>query len=205
LKIAVYTVVTGKNYKLKEFKPESNLNYFCFTNQKIKSKSWNILPIDEKLSDKKLSRKVKILAHKYLPDYNVTLYVDSKFKPIKDTYSFIVGNLSHDFILMKHHKRNCIYDEAKKCLELKLDSEETINSQINRYRSCGFPTKFGLLAPGIMIRKNLPIVNALMEEWWGEVKIGSYRDMISLPFVLMKFPNIQVKQIDFRKNYKRFK
>ena len=63
-KICVYTCITGEYDDLKEIKNvEKNIDYYCFTNnKKIKSKTWNVVYIeDNELSNLLLARKTKIM------------------------------------------------------------------------------------------------------------------------------------------------
>ena len=55
----VYTVVTGKDYELREPKKiNKGWDYICFSNVKLKSKHWKIIRIEEDLPNNVLSRKV---------------------------------------------------------------------------------------------------------------------------------------------------
>src|SRR5690348_15280923 len=87
----IYTVITGSYDQLKEpIHPNPNWDFVCFTDDpSLKSDRWRVVLLDNPsgLSVKKLSRRPKILVHEYLPDYDLTLYIDASYR--------VTGNLDH--------------------------------------------------------------------------------------------------------------
>ena len=200
MKKVVYTVLFG-NYELYEPKYiNKDWKLICFTDQDIQSKSWNIIKMN---GDKKKSREVKILCHRYI-DFDICLYIDAKFKIKCNLDTFVATNLKHDLSLMTHNKRKCAYDEAKFCIKKGKDAKEVLQQQINNYKKDGFPKDFGLFAPGIMIRRNTHEVRNFMYMWWYQVKKYSYRDIVSFPYVLWNYP-IDVDLMPFKSTYRGFK
>jgi len=187
-----YTVLTGKGtYTLKDIKFKTpGWRYVCFSTKNIKSKDWEIINIDSShgLNNKKLSRRVKILNHEYLPNEDISVYFDSKFTIRHDLDKFVSDYLQepYDMAVMKHNRRNCIYEEEKLLIKLRIDDPKTIKTQVDKYRKSGFPKQKGLYAPGIMIRKHNNSVKDLMECWFSEIEKHSYRDILSLPVCLEK-------------------
>ena len=198
----VYTVMLG-NYKLNEPEYENNdWKFVCFTNQKVSSKNWTIININSN-NPRKKAREIKIMYNRYL-DFDISLFIDAKFKIKCDLNKFIKKNLKYDISLMNHNRRNCIYDEAKFCIDKNIGNKKNILNQISFYRSKGFPSKFGLYATGILIRRNTPEVIKFMKLWYNEIKEFSYRDQISFPFILWKNP-IKFGTMPFKKTYGEFK
>jgi len=202
MKKIVYTVLLG-DYTL--FEPKYNNNdwdLICFTNKDIKSKKWNIsqLHCDDIL---KKSREIKIRCDKFL-DFDICLYLDSKFTVNCNLNDFVNTNMKNNMLLMKHNKRDCIYNEAKYCIKLGKGNKDIILKQINKYRKEGFPENFGLYAPGIMLRKNIIEVINFMKLWYNEVSKYSYRDQISFPYILWKSP-IKFDALSFKKTYNIFR
>jgi len=167
------------------------------------------------LDNKKLSRMFKVCTHKFLPNYEEYLYVDSKFSKCpmnlnewKDLYDMD----NYDLMVMKHPKRNCIYAEGRAIVSGKLDSPSIIDAQLATYKNViKMPERFGLWAPGIMWKKNNELVNTFMENWWKEIMAFSYRDILSLAFIryLIKDKNIKqhyikILDLDFREITKQF-
>ena len=79
---------------------------------------------------------------------------------------------------------------------MRKDTAEHINPQIQRYREEGFPERYGLTQNNIIVRKhNTKECIDLMERWWKEVVNGSYRDQLSLMYVLWKSPCTNINQL----------
>lgn len=190
-KNVVYTVITGNYDKL--LTPtyvNDNWDYICFTdNANLKSDFWQIRKIkDLKIDNVRKNRIYKILPHKYLSKYDYSLYIDGNFRIVGniDEYinKFSNGNNMLCFI---HPERNCIYDEAEACINLKKDSERIITSQMEKYQSEDYPKNHGLIAGGVLFRKhNDPSVINLMNTWWEELKLNSYRDQLSFNYACWK-------------------
>lgn len=193
----IYTVITGGYDTLKSQPKVDGFDYICFTDDiNLKSDCWKIVPLPEDvdgLSDAKKNRKVKILAHRYLPEYNFSIYIDANIdvKSEKELLSFIKQNCTEDkgyFFAGQHpYNRDCIYDEAIALIGLKKDKQETIEKQVDEYRKEGFPKHFGLTQNGILFRyHNNEDCKELMECWWNEVKQKSHRDQLSLFYAKWK-------------------
>jgi hypothetical protein len=198
----IYTCITDPKYPLKEFSYiNKDYNYICFTTLRLKSKNWEIIKIqkEDDLDSAKLSRKYKILHHKYFPYAEKTIYIDSKFSINFDMEQFIKDNNFEDenIVNLTHPKRSCIYEEAKYCIENKIGNKKDIEKQIKIYRENNYPEQNGLKANGLLIRKNNKIVNNVMDDWWEEVRNFSSRDQISFMYILWKH-NIDTKTIDFK-------
>ena len=187
----VYTAIFGNYEDLLEPKfINEDLDYICFTdNPNLKSNVWDIRLIDEPdLDNVRKARKVKILPHKYVGEYDYSLWVDAGFQIIGDLKQFINNySTGKSFMSCIHTDRDCIYDEAKECLNRKKDDEHRFNAQIDFYKKNNFPEKFGLIESGVIFRKhNLPNVIKTMEDWCSNVINFTNRDQISLPYVLWK-------------------
>lgn len=198
----LYTVITGENeYRLNEPKRlTEGWDHICFTNRdNLKSNRWKIIKLDEKIDDKKLSRKVKILCDKYLPQYEVSIYVDSRFINGVNLEKFYKRFLPYEsnIAVMVHNRRNCLYKEAEF-----LGLENT--PQIYKYRKDGMPEGAGLFAPGIMIRRhNKEDVIKFCEMWWREVEKHSHRDMLSFAYCKYK-TNLNLSLMPFKNTYDYF-
>ena len=61
-----------------------------------------------------------------------------------------------------------------------------INKQINKYSKEGFPKHYGLLEATIIFTDlRNPKSKVILENWWEEfLKSESYRDQLSLPYIL---------------------
>lgn len=193
-KRVVYTCITGGYDKLREPRFVSpSVDYICFTdNAALTSKFWKIkqIPGDLKnLTDVKKQRLIKVLPHKYLPEYDVSLWVDSNVEIVGDLKDFFDKyDLSQKFLYTNHHpSRDCLYREQIAVLRLKKDTYENTNPQIERYREEGFPEHYGLAETNIILRAHCnPKCKRLMNVWGEEILNGSHRDQLSFNYAIWK-------------------
>lgn len=205
-KQVIYTCITGGYDILNEHQAVNpNFDYVCFTdNPNLKSKTWKIRTMPKEtdgLSDVKKQRYVKINAHKVLPEYNLSIWIDGSVEVLKNLDSFINDTCDneHNIYIPQHPNRRCIYDEFTACSRLKKDNIETMKIQIDRYKKEGFPSKFGLVQSNIMIRRhNQTDCIKLMECWWNELKNNSHRDQLSFNYALWKNNDAKFKEINKR-------
>jgi len=191
-KRCIYTVLIGQSdkYTLKEpVYKNDNWDYICFTDRSdLKSKTWHIRQVNEcsKWDPVYLSRKIKILCDYYLPDYNMSLYVDSKFTQRVNLDKFIANFACDYFTVMSHPKRNCVFDELKKLNKKELSFY---------YKNIGMPQNYGLFAPGIMFRKHhSKKMISFCNKWFDEIERcvldnkhnPNFRDIPALSFVSWK-------------------
>lgn len=203
-KKVVYTCITG-GYDI--LKPLSYVNedfdYICFTDCDMKSDFWEIRRIPEELNSLDNIRKqrcIKINPHKYLPEYEFSVWVDGNIDIKADINEYLKENGVNNNISLyvgEHPKRNCIYKEALACIRLKKDSKEVINKQIEGYKKEKFPYSYGLPQTCIIFRyHNDKQCIKLMETWWEEVKAKSYRDQLSFNYALWKNSDVKIKYLN---------
>lgn len=204
-KRVVYTCITGGYDSLKaNMRMDSDFDYVCFTdNLNIQNNSkWELRPIPEELNDLsnvKKQRCIKINPHKYLSEYDISIWIDGSILVRDSMDTFLKKECSTDEVIFipMHPNRDCIYREADVCVRMKKDTADNINPQMERYKKEGFPKKYGLVQSNIIVRKhNDPTCIKLMEIWWNELKNGSHRDQLSFNYALWKCPNIKIKLLD---------
>lgn len=190
-KIVVYTAITGNYDEL--LIPEyvnNNFDYICFTDNKdLKSDFWEIrLMEDLDLDNIRKARHYKILPHLYLKEYDYSLWVDANFRIIGNLENFLNKYVKNNKLMcIIHEKRNCIYDEADACINLKKDSEKIITSQMRKYKTEGYPENHGLIASGILFRNHKESkVIKLMNDWYKEIINHSRRDQLSFNYACWK-------------------
>lgn len=202
IKKVVYTVLIG-NYEL--YEPtyiNKEWSLICFTDQNITSKNWSIVRVKDNNYPRKKAREIKIRCDKFL-DFDICLFIDSKFTIKCNLDKFIEENLKGDITLMEHNKRVCVYDEARFCINNDIGNKKDILNQIRFYKEAGFPLNFGLYGTGILIRKNTSDVIKFMKMWYNEIEKYSCRDQISFSYILWKNP-IKLNTIPFKETYRRF-
>jgi len=122
-------------------------------------------------------------------DDNEFLWQDGKVvfnRRHTDLFSKFQGPLD----LFAHHKRKCIYDEAKKVIVLKKENPQKIEKQISKYREKGYPKNNGLFETCVFMY-NLK-AEEILDAWWAELKITTVRDQLSLPYILQNFPSYKI-------------
>ncbi len=199
-KKVIYTCITGSyDYLIDPTYVTEGFDYVCFTdNVNFKSNIWEIrsLPKEtDELSQVKKQRYVKIMPHKHLSEYDLSIWVDGNVS-IKGNLDKLLENTLKDDISIyvpEHPSRRCIYKEQSVVISMRKDTKENIAPQIERYKKECFPADFGLLQSNILIRKhNENDCIKLMEKWFEEVKNHSHRDQLSFNYVLWKCPEIKI-------------
>lgn len=192
-KMAVYTCIVGKYDMISEpLFVSPNIDYYIFTDQEISNKSiWKKIDIKQlkefaTLSPIALNRKIKMLPHIFLQEYDYTMYIDGNIQIVTDLYP-IFCNMGDSILgVHTHAGRDCAYMERYAVSILNKMSIEKMNKQLDRYSKSGFPKHYGLFQNSILVRKNCREGNELMEDWWKEYTIDNTRDQISLPYIMWK-------------------
>lgn len=189
--LAVYTAIFGNYDNLIEPKEKfSGCDFICFTDQEdLKSNVWKIVVVKEKdLSPLLLNRKYKIMTHIYLPEYQRSLYVDGNIYIKKNPLELAEKYLSiSNIAIPRHFKRNCVYEEVKEIIKYRKADVNAVISQINYYKSEGFPKNYGLTENNIIFRNhNKDDVIRLMSLWWEQIVKFPTRDQISFMYCVFK-------------------
>ncbi len=185
----VYTAVTNNYDYLKPF-TQKDMPFVAFVDNETNCNGWKIRECHKEFEDPNRNAKIhKILCHKYFPDKEFSLWIDASIK-IKFHWSmksFFENYLSDcDMAVFKHSERNCVYEEANKCCEYKLDDPEIIKKQMAKYKQLKVPEKQGLSECSVILRKHNEKVKLFNEIWWQEICQGSRRDQLSFDFAVKK-------------------
>jgi len=188
MKLTVFTAIFGDYDVLNEpLFVSSNIKYICFTDREYKSKNWDVrvVPIVES-TPRREARKHKILSHKYV-DADISLWIDGSRYVYKDPFPYIKRLLrKSDIITGIHPSRNCLYDEAVKCINTNKGNPTNIMKQVAKYHKEGYPRDNGLINSTIMLRRMTPVVIKVENDWWDELNNFSVRDQISFNYILWK-------------------
>ena len=191
-KICVYTCITGEYDELQPIEvKEKNVDYVCFTNnKKITSNEWKVIYIEDNTLDNcRLARKLKMLGHPYISEnYNISVWMDARIIFKKKVVDFVKTYLKNNsFAAIRHHARNCIYEEAEACLKLKKDSKSNILKTIKFLKSENYPEQNGLYEMTVFIKKhNDPLVIRTMFMWFNMICNYSKRDQLSFMYCVWK-------------------
>jgi hypothetical protein len=199
-KIVVYTCITGGYDKLRE--PEfisEGVDYICFTDDKsLASDVYEIREIEDTIpgDNIKTARMHKILAHKFLPEYEYSFWLDGNLDIVGDLNKMIPMMGDADLMIKEHYARDCIYQEMRACKQLNKDNLGVMDAQIQRYKKDGYPENKGLHETNLLLRRhNEKDVIEFDEEWWKEVRAFSRRDQLSFDYILRK---LDMKITDYK-------
>ncbi|MGQ4876933.1 MAG: glycosyltransferase domain-containing protein [Promethearchaeia archaeon] len=193
MKIVIYTALFEDfDILLTPKVVNSKIKYICFSDKKINVYPWEVIVVKRKFKNPRLeNRMYKILSHRFLEDFDISIYIDANYTILDDLSKYVEDWLGpNDIALQKHKKRNCIYKEMKQCitkLQSLTPSEKTIiRKQIENYRKEGFPENYGLTDNSFIIRRHTEKIKELNELWWKQIITYSIRDQLSLMYVLYK-------------------
>jgi len=191
LRVVLYTVITGKYDWLPMIKPERNLEYWLFTDNRAfpTSTLWNKALLENPFgwNPRRLSRLPKLRPHHFLPPHDISIYTYANVRFLRPIRDFALSCIQESPIAIhRHPSRECIYSEGAKCIELKLDDEETIRKQLERYRSENFPPDFGLAENNFIVRRNVERVNQFCDLWQSEYSAGSQRDQLCFMYCVWR-------------------
>ena len=191
-KIAVYTANIGKYDTLLDPRyVDDSIDYYCYTDDKdYSSKVWKTIYLDE--NDKRDNalrvRELKFFPEHFLPEYEYSIWVDSKFDILGSLKEYAERYLKEqDLLLFPHFQRDCIYDEAVACIKCNKGNPIILGGQIYEYYNQGFPKHSGLYECGCIVRRHgSRKVQEIMQKWWDEINRYSQRDQIALPYIFWK-------------------
>lgn len=199
-RIVIYTAIFGGYDELVEpdFLPEG-CDFICFTDRDLNSKIWQIKKVELLVGDMTRSaRNYKILAHRFLADYEYSIWVDGNILVKNDANQLINKYLNdynmavYDHRQTKRDSRGSVFEEAEVLIKMASngkykDDPNIIKDQIVKYRQENFPDNNGLISSMIMLRRhNQPDVVQTMEDWWSEIQNHSRRDQLSFNYVAWK-------------------
>jgi hypothetical protein len=192
-KTVIYTAISGNYEKLKQHQYISkDFDYICFTDQKIKNPGiWEIVPLEKKILDlTRIARYHKIFPHILLKKYDYSVWIDSNIDVISNSLEKRIYQLiekKEKIASCIHFERDCIYQEAKACIDQQKDEPETILKEVDFLKKENYPKNNGLFETNIIFRKhNDPSIIKLMEDWWKMILNFSKRDQLSFNYVLWK-------------------
>lgn len=193
-KKVIFTCITGNYDALAEpIRKYGKYDYICFTdNPNLTSTVWEIrkMPQDVMhLDQTRQQRMVKICPHKYLPEYDLSIWVDGNTSLDFDFDKYINTFVDDDncVFVKKHPVRTCAYQERMTCERMKKDDPQVMKKQMDRYKKEGFPEKYGLPETNFMVRfHNDERCKKLMDTWANEVANGSKRDQLSFSYSVWK-------------------
>lgn len=204
----LYTCTTNDYddiYEIKTYKYiDKDWDYVFFTDNEEHIKLgqigiWEVRPLQyTELDNTRNNRWHKLNPHILFPDYEQSIYIDANIVILTDHLFKQIEKKNLSFILPKHFKNKCIYQEYKDVLKLELDKKDLINKELDLIKQAGMPKNYGFCENNILYRKhNDDIIRKIDEEWWYMVKNYAKRDQLSLCYLLWKY-GFKIKDITFK-------
>lgn len=194
MKKIIYTAIIGNYDILRDPKIITpGWEYICFTdNHELRSNFWQIIYLNNPYNIDKIrhARSIKIDYPRYLPEHDLSIWVDGSIEIMCDLNDFVTKTVSKDIemVIMKHPQRDNIIDEAATCVRILKANANDVKEQMNSYLKDGYNFKNGLVASGLIIRKNTTNIEEFCKKWYSQVKRYTSRDQLSFNYVLYKHP-----------------
>ena len=192
MKKILYTTIFGGYDDITTPKLPRDWDWKCFTEK-------NSIPLYS--DNTRNAKKFKILPHRYLQDYEYSIFIDGNMYVVGNVDELIEKYLNDSNIAFFDHNKNimdprdCIYDEYNAIINLGKndpnqnykDDPQTMYDQVKRYQDEGYPSHNGLITGMVILRRhNEKDCIRVMEDWWTEIKYGSKRDQLSFNYVAWK-------------------
>ena len=188
----IYTTIFGGYDDITKPTLPNNWDWKCFSEK-------NSIPLYT--DNTRNAKKFKVLPHRYLQDYEYSIFIDGNMYVVGNVDDLIEKYLSDSNIAFFDHNKNrmdprdCIYDEYNAIMNLGKndpnqnfkDNPQVMYDQVKRYQDEGYPSHNGLITGMVILRRhNEKDCIRVMEDWWTEIKYGSKRDQLSFNYVAWK-------------------
>lgn len=186
----VYTAITNGHAQLTRRPDVPDTDFVCYSDVPLDRDDWQIRPVE---APSQLSPRMRAKFHKVFPPagYEWSVWVDGAYvlrtgDEAKHFVDDLIRHSSSGFGLHRHSERDCLFDEAVHSVALPKCRNvcSIIEAQARHYEMRRHPRNWGLWAAGFMCRRNTGRVGGIMSHWWSELSRWSWRDQISLAFVL---------------------
>lgn len=187
----VYTAITNAHAELSARPDVPDTDFICYSDMPLERGDWQMRSIE---ADLQLCPRMRAKYHKVFPPagYEWSVWVDGSYvlrtdDQAKQLVDDLIQHSPSGFGLHQHILRDCLFDEAVHAMALPKceDQRQIIEEQAHHYTLMGHPRNWGLWAAGFMCRSsNRPRIAEIMDHWWDELMRWSWRDQISLSFVL---------------------
>ena len=196
-KIALYTAITG-GYdvcQVPEFIETDLMDYYLITDGTCNNETdpiYNVINIDEivpcDVNDNiRKNRFCKIMGCEIFSNYKYSIYIDGCYLidgKISD-YIYRINDLGIA-LRIDEPPYDCVYVEGAWVMDY-IGDTENVRNQMHKYYEEGMPRHWGMFCANCLPRENNnDILRKIMREWWQEVYRYSFRDQLSLPYIIWK-------------------
>lgn len=181
----IYTCVTNDYDDLEDpVKLTEDCQYICFTNTPKKWNVWEPRKLLKEFSDPRLTARYHKTIGANTLESEYSLWQDGKITFLRE-FDLLSD---YDIGLIPHPRRNNIWDEGRRVIQIKKECPIKIRRQLREYDCTG------LYETAIVVRNKR--CEQLNIKWWNEIEKHSTRDQISLPQVL-KTEKLKIHKFDF--------
>lgn len=162
-------------------------SYVCFSDRELSCPPWEVVRVETRRAEDfvRSARRLKVLAHRTVPDAAYSLWVDGNVEVSCDLDRLVEDYLDgSDLAAHPHPQRNCLFDEATAILEAGKDAPRRVLPHALRYARARFPREAGLIATGVLLRRHTASMARFERRWWREIEAGSHRDQLSVMVAL---------------------
>ena len=166
------------------------------------------------LNNRLKGKYLKIMTHRFLPQYDNYIWLDGVVKPTKELIEYFQSKLQDkDIAIAKHPYRNNVFEELlyiQKKMNLgreyllKRYKDEPFGLEAKFYKKEKLPDDFPLYHCRLFIRRNEERVNRTFDEWWNKVIEFSNFDQSQFSYIAWKY-GLRIKQLDYKELEKRTK
>jgi len=183
---------------------EMRCDYYCFTEKNLP------YPLPH-LSGRLQARYIKILTHRFLPDYDAYVWMDGR---VAITHERFVADMvdklgAGEVVMVKHHQRCNVYEEIDFIIQRINDGDEYLVKRYEHepfdeerrfYVLEGLPKEVPLYSSAVFARRNEPRLNSVFDDWWLRSLEFSLFDQAMFSFVAWKH-KLALVELDSRDLY----
>lgn len=192
-KKVIYTAIINDYDNLKDpHYVNEDYDYICFTNQTFSSNVWKIvnLPVEMyELSPSRANRCLKWLPHRYLSEYDFSIYIDGSVQIIDNLNELMSNNTENrPMSLLPHNKRVNVWQEFNANIIQNKDSSVNLNRLFEFYVQQQVLTNHHNLYHQCCLFRyhNTNIVKQFDEDVWEMICNYTFRDQLITPYIVEK-------------------
>ena len=195
-RIAIYSCIIGAYDKLKQpAAVDEGFDFICFVGKGEEHAGtdgvWQIRELPLTLGNKRLdARYAKMHPHELLPEYACSIWIDGNIEILDGTVYDAARKMEASgalFAGVTHPTRDCTYQEAKKCRDMRYISYFKLVRIWLTLAFAGLPLHAGLFETNVLFRRhNDAEILALDDVWWDKILHFCFRDQLSVMWCLRK-------------------
>lgn len=188
-----FTAIFGNYDDLKQpFWIPQHWKFVCYTDTDLQlpdNNVWEIrkVPVME-FGPAKTARWYKINFHKHI-DTEDSLWIDATFFINIDLNRWW-RRFQEPMTVVNHPFDDCIYTDIKSCIGAGKGDFLTLVKQVTDYKALGIPEHNGLIASGILMRRNTKEVREICDTWWEQVEKYTERDQVAFGYAAWTNPGV---------------